>query len=381
MTGTSTLDGMIFWLEPDTATLAGWIRVAGGQVVQRGERTDWRASTGLVALPAGEVAMLIVPSGDAALHWIACPGMTVRQGAVAAPLMAIEASIGSTVVLHAAVAPAAEPEQPHIVAIAAREAMDGWLAWCEGAGVPGATLVPAALLLPPAEEGFVAGQVGVEEVLRGTDCALGGQEPHAPLIVGQAIVRSMDTHAVERGLIAALAAPPMDLRQGSYAVRQASAFDPIWLRRMAVLTACVLLIGLLISLVTIARLYWEASSLDARTVALAQDVVPGAKDVANAEALLAARVADKYGTGGATAGGFTGTAAGLLAAMQGAPGVTMTGLSQLADGAVRVQLSAPRPEDINVALVALQNAGWRVAANSVQQQGAQTIADISVVPS
>ncbi|MFT3965012.1 MAG: general secretion pathway protein GspL, partial [Sphingobium sp.] len=81
------------------------------------------------------------------------------------------------------------------------------------------------------------------------------------------------------------------------------------------------------------------------------------------------------------AGAFTATAAGVMAAMQSAPGVAMTSLSRQADGTVRVQLSAARTEDINLVLIALQNAGWRIAANNVQQQGAQTVADISVVGS
>ncbi|HEX7820236.1 MAG TPA: type II secretion system protein GspL [Sphingobium sp.] len=382
MAGMNLPDGMIFWLVPDGGAGApmpgGWLRVAGGHIVQRGEGSlDWRAATGLVALPAGEAALLVVPSGDAALHWIACPGMTVRQGAVAAPLMAVEASIGGPDLLHAAAAAALEPEQPHIVAVAAREAMEHWIGWCAAAGVPDAALVPAALLLPPVEEAFVAGRIGGEIVLRGIDCALGAGEAHAPLIVGDAPVRELDDAVVEAGLIAALAAPPLDLRQGGYAVRQGSSLNPAWLGRVAVLAGGVMLLGLLIALVTLMRLHGEASSLDARTLALARQVLPDASDVADAELRLAARLAVKGSAGGA----FTGTAAGLLAAMQGVPGVAMTGLSQLADGTVRVQLAGPGAENINLVLIALQNAGWRIAANSVRQQGAQTIADISVVPS
>ncbi|MET0364325.1 MAG: type II secretion system protein GspL [Sphingobium sp.] len=367
---------MIFWLAPEGGQGGGgWLRVVDGRVVQRGEGSDWHAATGLVALPADDSAMLVVPCGDVALHWIACPGMTVRQGAAAAPLMALEGSIGSASTLHAAVAPAAEPEQPHVVAVADNGAMEQWIARAEALGVPDAALVPAALLLPPPEQGFTAGLIGGETVLRGTDCALGAVEPHARMIVGDAPVRELDDRAVEEGLVAALFTPPITLRQGSYAIRSASPLDPAWLKQIARLAGIVAALTLLLSLVTIVRLHWEASSLDERTLALAHSVVPEAVDVSDAESRLAARVAAQGG------GGFTATVAGVMAAMQGAQGVTMTGLSQLADGTVRVQLSAARAEDINVALVALQNAGWRVAANSVQQQGAQTVADISVVGS
>ena len=372
--------GMIFWRAPGGEADAGesgggWLRVVDGRIVQRGDGREWRAATGLVALPAGDHAMIIVPSGDVALHWIACPGMTVRQGAAAAPLMALEASIGPVGALHAAVQPALEPERPHIVAVASRAAMEYWIADSAALGVPDAVIVPAALLLPPPEEGFVVGTVGGEAVLRGTDCALGADEPHASMIVGGAAVRHVDDAKVEEGLVAALLTPPMTLRQGSYAVRRASSLDPAWLKRIGILAGTVAALSLLISLVTIARLHWEAAALDDRTLAAAKTLVPEASDVGDADARLATRLAARGG------GAFTATSAGVLAAMQGASGVTMTSLSQLADGTVRVQLAAARAEDINVALIALQNAGWRVAANSVQQQGAQTVADISVVGS
>jgi len=373
-------DGMIFWLAPDGGSdeepAAGWLRVANGRVVGRGDGTGWQAATGLVALPADEEAMLVVPSGDVALHWIACPGMTVRQGAVAAPLMALEASIGPAGALHAAVAPAVEPEQPHVVAVAARSAMESWIAHAEALGTPQAAIVPAALLLPPPEEGFVAGRVGGEALLRGTDCAAGVRDSHAALILADALLNRIDEMVVEKGLAAALGNPPMTLRQGSYALRRVTALDPAWVKRVAVLAGCVALVALLVSLVAIVRLHWEATSLDATTLAIARAVVPEASDVTDADARLSARLASR----GGAVGGFTGTTAGILGAMQGAPGVTMTSLAQLADGSVRVQFAAPSSDAINVALVALQNAGWRVAANGVQQQGAQTIADISVVP-
>ncbi|MFT3966352.1 MAG: type II secretion system protein GspL, partial [Sphingobium sp.] len=285
-------DGMIFWMEPEGAPGGrGWLRVVDGHVVQRGEGTDWRAATGLVALPADDHAMIVVPGGDVALHWIACPGMTVRQGAAAAPLMALEGSIGPAEALHAAVLPATAPEQPHIVAVAGREAMEGWIAHAQALGVPDAVLIPSALLLPPPEQGFTAGRIGGETMLRGPDCAVGAAEPHASMIVGDAPVRELDGRTVEEGLVAALLTPPLTLRQGSYAIRAAAALDPAWLRRIALLAGAVLALGLLVSLVTIARLHWEASSLDARTLALAKAVVPEASDVGDAQARLAARVA------------------------------------------------------------------------------------------
>ncbi len=375
-------DGLILWpigaaVGDGGPPLIGWARVANGAVVQRGEGEagGWRAATNLIALPQDEAAMFIAPAGDVAMHWIACPGMTLAQGAAAAPLMAREASIGPVEDLHAAVAPAIEAGAAHLVAVASRAAMERWLTWCAAAGIPDAAIVPAPVLVPPPEEGFTAARVGDDVVLRGVDSAFPADAALQPLIVGDAPIRHLSDAEVERALVAALAEPPLDLRQGRYARRSPRALDPAWLRRIAILAGVILLVSIAIGLVTIVRLHGAAAALDAETVALAQKAVPGVTDAADAEIRLSALVAERGG-----AGGLGGAAAGLMAALQASPTVALTSLSQSADGSLRAQLSGPGAEPINAVLIALQNAGWRIAANGVRQSGAQTIADITVAP-
>ncbi len=65
--------------------------------------------------------------------------------------------------------------------------------------------------------------------------------------------------------------------------------------------------------------------------------------------------------------------------MRGAPGVNLAASTRMPDGALRVQLAAARAEDINIVLRALQDAGWRISADAVQQQGGKVIANIQVV--
>lgn len=373
-------DGLIVWplagsASDDEPPMFGWARVAGGAIVQRGEgeATHWRAATNLVSLPQDDAAMFIAPAGDVAMHWIACPGMTVAQGAAAAPLIAREASIGPADDLHAAVAPAPDPGAAHLVAVASRAAMERWLGWCAAAGLSDAAIVPAPALVPPPDEGFVAARIGPDVVLRGVDSAFPADAALEPLIVGDLPVRTLSDGEIERALLAALAEPPLDLRQGSYARRSGRALDPAWLRRIAVLAAVIALVSLAIGLLTIARLHGEAAALDTETVALAQKAVPGVTDAADAELRLAGLVAQRGG-----AGGLGGAVAGLMGALQATPTVALTSLSQSADGSLRAQLSGPGAEPINAVLIALQNAGWRIAANGVRQNGAQTVADITV---
>jgi len=144
--------------------------------------------------------------------------------------------------------------------------------------------------------------------------------------------------------------------------------------RIGTLIGLILLVGLIISLITIIRLNAEASRLDSQTVALAQTVDPSVTDPQIAEARVAALLAARGGRGG-----FTGMMAGLMTAMQANPNVVVTSLSQGTDGSLRVQLAANRAEEINDVLIAIQEAGWRISANAVQQRGARLIADIMVV--
>lgn len=375
-------DGIILW---PLATISddgdvprfGWARVANGAIVQRGEgdADGWRAATHLVALPPDDGAMVIAPAGDVAMHWIACPGMTIAQGAVAAPLMAREASIGPADDLHAAVAPATDPANAHLVAVVSRAMMERWLGWCVAAGLPDAVIVPAAALLPPPEEGFVGAEIGGQTVLRGVESAFPADAPLERLIVGDSPVRRLTDAEIDRSMLAALAEPPLDLRQGSYAPRSQGALDPAWLRRIAILAAVIALVSIAIGIATIVRLHGETAALDAETVALAQKVAPGVGDAAEAERRLAALVAQRGG-----AGGLGRAAAGLMAALQASPTVALTSLSQSADGSLRAQMSGPGAEPINAVLIALQNAGWRIAANGVRQNGAQTVADVTIAP-
>jgi general secretion pathway protein L len=359
--------------EPDVQP--HWLRVVDGQIVQRGRGPNWRH-------PAEEAenddvegrVLLVLPPHVTTLHWIACPGMTLRQGAAAARLMALEASIGATGQLHASALESGAAEEPHIVAVASDSAMAHWVDWCEDHGVPRASLVPAPLLLPVPDDGFVRGRVGPTDVVRGRDTAFDGNEPAAPLILGDAPVNQLQLGDVESSLISALYAPPLDLRQGAFARSKARLFEADRLRRLGALLGLIIIVALLVTVVKIVKLNLEASSLDDKTVTLAKGVDPSISDAAEAQQKITARLAMRGGSGG-----FTGVMAGLMSAMRSSPTVVLTSVNQGADGAFRVQLAGARAEDINEVLITLQEAGWRISANAVQQQGGRLVADIMVV--
>lgn len=365
----------IILLPSDREAPPSWYRVADERIVRRGRGTEWLPPEQQQE-PDGAIgtAMLVLPPHATTIHWIACPGMTPKQGAAAARLMALEASIGEVDQLHAAVAYSEDPEEPHIVAVTSQSAMNHWVEWAKEHGIAQASFVPSALLLPAPENGFVRAPVGGADVVRGADTAFDGEEIAAALIIGDAPVTRLPADGVDDALLLALEEPPLDLRQGAFARRSPTLFDAGRLKRIAAMIGLIILCSLLVSLITVIRLNAESSRLDSQTVALAQTIDPAISDPQMAEAQITARLAARGGRGG-----FTGMMAGLMTAMQVNPNVVVTNINQGTDGSLRIQLAGPQATEINDVLIAIQEAGWRISANAVQNRGNRLIADIMVV--
>jgi general secretion pathway protein L len=356
---------------PDAEAQPLWMRVVDGTVVKTGAGTNWLAACGLAQLPDDCVVMLVPPPSLTALHWISHPDLPVRQGRAAARLAALAGGIVPADSLFAAADENDDPARPHIIAVAARSDLQHWLLWAQHHGLDPDIIVPAALLLPAPEEGFSRGIVGGAAVLRGTDLALSA-DMAAPGLIGDAPVTDIHQGVVDGIAMAALDHPPLDLRQGDFAKRVRRTVDTRMLARIAVWCGFILLCSLLIALIGITRQNLAASRLDAES--LAQEVLPQATDVVQAETEMDAQLAAR-GAGGYA---FTAPTSGLFTAMQGAPGVSVTGLSRDPDGLLRATLAAAKAEEINIVLIALQAAGFTITMTSSQDPGGRTLADITV---
>lgn len=351
-----------------------WMRVVGGEMVQHGAGTGWLHATGLDGLPTGGRMMLVAPVGLTNLHWTDFPDLPPRQGRAAARLMALDNSIGPAGTLHVATNETAASEDSHNVAVVARAQMAHWLLWAQHQGLDPDIILPAALLLPHPQEGFVRGVIGGENVLRGPDSALGADDPFAASIIGDAAVADIGPEAINQAAIAALATPPLNLRQGDFAKKGRILLDWPAIRRLAAMAGILAFGSLLIAFILMMKYSLAAGAMDAESVALARTVLPRVESVADAQAQLDARLME---LGGGL--GFSGPVAGLYAAMRDAPNVTIANMTHAPDGTLRVTLSAPRVEDINLVAVALQEAGFTITTTLQQGQGGgQTLADVTV---
>jgi general secretion pathway protein L len=366
-------EGLIVALPERPGAEPLWMRVANGAVVQKGAGTNWLVACGLTALPGDMTVMLVPPAALVTLHRGAYPDLPARQGRAAARLAAMAGGIVPADQLFAAADDNDDPARPHCVAVAARADMQHWLLWAQHHGLDPDIIVPAPLLLPEPQEGFERAVVGGEAVLRGSDLALAG-DLALPELIGDAAVRDVPADQIEARAIAALDRPPLDLRQGDFAKRVRRSFDKPTMARIAVWSGLILLVSLSIALVGLAKQHFAASALDAESLALARQVVPGATDVLQAEAEMDRQLAAR-GAGGYA---FTAPVSGLLSAMQDVPGVSLTALSRDPDGMIRATLAAAKGDDINSVLLALQAAGFAITATPSQDPGGRMLADITV---
>jgi general secretion pathway protein L len=235
--------------------------------------------------------------------------------------------------------------------------MDRWLAMLAEAGIDPRALVPAALVLPRSEDdALVLGRIGDQLLARTGDAAFAAEEALVEALgEGRAQVAIDDAELLE-SLAQVHAAPPLNLRQGLYAPRRVSVFRTADWTGLARMAATAALLGLLLMLVWIVKWNLDSSAEEARALELAQTRFPAATDLDTAERLLAAELA-RRGEGGAS---FAAPTAALLDAMRPVPGVKLRDLGYGADGTLRFTAAAPRAEDVNAVLIALQNNGWKV---------------------
>ncbi len=368
----SSRDALIVFLPEAAGAEPHWIRVVDGALVQAGVGANWLAACGIAALPDQARVMLVPPAALVTLYWTMHPDLPVRQGRAAARVAALAGGLLPSDQLFAATDANEDPSNPHIVAVASRADMLHWLLWAQHHGLDPDIIVPAPLLLPEPESGFARGLIAGDTVLRGIDMALTADM--APALIADAPIADVSSGVVEGRAIAALDAPPLDLRQGDFAKRVRRAMDGRAVGRVALWSGLILLASLAIALIGIAKQHGEASRLDRESLALAQQVTPGATDAVQALVEMEGKLAAR-GAGGRA---FTAPVAGLLAAMQDAPGVAVTSLSRDPDGMVRATLAAAKADDINIVLLALQAAGFTITATPSQEPGGRTLADITV---
>ncbi|MGQ2940904.1 MAG: type II secretion system protein GspL [Blastomonas fulva] len=366
------LDGLIVTCPLSADAALHWWRAEDGHIVARGQ--DFSPPSAAPGTDRG-LTLALIPAADTVIRILDMGEMSAAQAEAAARYRAADLSIGGDLFVGVRALGNGGGGMQVLCATISRARLADHLAELALRGLDPDVLVPVGLLLPATDApvSAVFGDLGAErlgDVVLPPDDALGA------LLLGETPALALDQDARHTAMLAALADPPLNLRQGDFARRTPMfALGPGQGRTLAWLLGALLLVSLAIPLIEIGKNYLGADLAERRALASAQRLVPGATDVAQAEQQLDGKLAAR-GAGNAIA---TVPLAGLLSAMQPVAGVTIRQADYRPGGVIGAMIAAPRVEDLNAVLIALQNNGYTVTAANRSDATGQAVADITVL--
>ncbi|OWK32415.1 type II secretion system protein GspL [Sphingomonas mucosissima] len=340
-----------------------WLRVENEVVAERGEG---------VPEEAGGATIAVAPADAVTLHWSILPARSQAQAQAAARIVVAEASAAPLEGLHVAVGDDPDGERP--IGVVANEQMRGWLAWLGAAGIDPVAIVPAPLLLPAPEDGYVRAELGGQSVVRGVTSGFADEARLTELVTGGRAPEILGREAVEAAIVASAASPPLNLRQGPFARRRRRAVDWPLVRRLAALAGMILLVTLAIDLVRIARYSMAADAAELRADALAREGLPRGADQGDAGRLLAERLSRLRGPGA----GFSATVAAVASATRDVEGTELVAVAFEPTGELRATIAANGEAQANQLLERLRGAGFAVTASTFQSDGQRVRGDVTV---
>lgn len=197
-------------LIPALATApAPCLTIVGGEVHERSLLDVQGAER---PVPMRTVA--VVPGVDVTIRWLDLPPGRTAQLRAAALWMLNDSMAAPTERLCAALGPVPVPGQPRLVAVVALSRLQAWVDYLDSLGVQADAIVPDVLTVPEPEDGGQLNAVafGPVSALRGREFAVSVQPDLAALIAGERRIEPIvEAATVERALIEAALAPPVDL--------------------------------------------------------------------------------------------------------------------------------------------------------------------------
>ncbi len=348
----------------DDAPGLRWMRFGDTGMMARGEGVP----------PAGDSIVAVAPAESVTLHWAELPGRSTAQATAAARILAAEASAAPPAELHVAVGEGEGDEPDRPIAVVGAGAMREWLAMLAAAGVDPVAVVPAPMLLPRPDEGYIRATIGGAPVIRGRTSGFADEPFLTDLVTAGHDVKPLVRDPLERALAASAAAPALDLRQGAFARRRRMAIDWRLIRRLAMLGGAILLVSFAISLVRLAKYDFAADAVEARADALAATALPRGETVTDADRQLDERQRRVIGPGL----GFTTTTAAAFAAIRGVPGTEVTGIDFTDNGDLRLTVATEREALATDLKRALEAAGFSVRASVFQSAGGRVTGELTV---
>jgi general secretion pathway protein L len=348
-----------------------WLRIVDDAVVDRGD--------GLPAPPPPEEEppriVSVAPADAVTLHWAELPDRSAAQTVAAARIAVSEAIAAPLAELHVAVGREDDAEERPIGVVGV-ERMRGWLDRLAAEGIDPDALVPAPMLLPRPDVGYVRADLAGHGVVRGAASGFADEARLTELVTGDTPPETLDRDAVEAAIVASAASPALDLRQGPFAKRRRRAIDWALVKRLGWLALAIVVVTLLIGVFRIIRTEIAAEGIEARTAMIAQQGLPGGTTITDPERQLAARLAGMRGGGL----GFSRTASAVFGAVQATPGAELTALNFNDSGALKITVTAQNEAQANDLKDHIEALGFTVAASTFTANAGQVSGDLTVTP-
>ncbi len=339
-------------------------RIADGAWQDAGHLSEF------VHAAADVTLMALVAPEQVRCNWSTFPDLEVRQAVSVARLRASEQSLG---LVHSSAG--LEIDGTIATATIAPEVMQSGLDRLAARDINPDLVIPFALVLGSHKDAITHAAFDGISVLKGNNFAIPDETVLRNIFVGASHLEDVAADDLRSLLLAASAAPILNLREGIFAKREAihwtTAEQRVWIKR---LLAGLVITTMLIAVATLTK-YWNATRTEnALALAAAKTVDPAISDIDQAESALA----DALGKRGIVQGGFTPLSAALWRSVKASPNVSVRELRFTPDGILTVVLAGPTADNINKALLAIQQDGFRITATARQDASGSNLVDVTV---
>lgn len=215
---------------------------------------------------------------------------------------------------------------------------------------------------------------GFDRLLRGLELVA----PDEPLVrhhlISDQPVEELGQDELQKALSSDQPFAGPNLRSGDFEkkIRQSLATEQK--KILTWLIAALVLISIAIPLLQLFKYHIAASSADEAAMAAATKIVGPVESLERAEQQLDEKLlAENLGNNR-----FTIPAAGIFSSLQKAPGVSISRISYGGNGLISLELTAVRNEDINPALISIQQQGFVITATPRQDTSGFAKADVTV---
>ena len=315
----------------------------------------------------------IVPGAEVTIRWLALPDGGLAQQRAAALWMLKDELAVSPERLAVALGLLPPAGRPRLVALAGLPLLEAWVGYLEALGVRPDVLVPDALIVPEpdADDRLNAVAFGSATALRGRGFAASVQPDLVELVAGaRAVDPITDPSGVERALVEAALAPPVNLLSSRERVRGTARRD--W-RLASALAGLLVMSPLVLIAAAAARDDADARAATASARDEVERVAPDLAALPDPVEALRRRV-----RAAPPPGGVIGATAALFAAVEGVEGAELDLLIVDPAAGMKASLTHAGYQDTQTIARAMRANGFEVTETAALDDRGRIVSDITI---